>query len=240
VYEYKYVYIIKEMNFSIRALQVLSMFNPKSEPFGRKLAYRNIPEELDLRETGFVGPVHNQGRCNACWAFSAAGSIEYHVGKEVSVQNILDCSPDTYGCGGGLMGHVFEYYDSFPLKYEYNGAKHKCFPHHRGAHVKSYVALEEDIENNLPFLLAQFGPVAVGVDFHRLRKYRGLVVEPSDCDTNAHHAVLLVGYTRNYWIIKNSMGVNWGDGGYAYLSRGKNTCGIDNTYATVATNVEVT
>lgn len=227
------------MNISIKILKLLSIFNPKSTDFGRHLAYRSIPDQLDLRETGFVGPVHNQGRCNACWAFSAAGSIEYHVGKEVSVQNILDCSPDTYGCGGGLMGHVFEYYDHFPLKYEYNGAKHKCFPHHRGAHVKNYIALEEDIENNLPFLLAQFGPVAVGVDFHRLRKYRGLVVEPSDCDTNAHHAALVVGYTPNYWIIKNSMGVHWGDQGYAYLSRGKNTCGIDTTYATVATEVEL-
>ena len=228
------------MNFSIRALQFLSIFKEPKDPPGRHLAYKNIPNQLDLRQTGFVGPVHNQGRCNSCWAFSAAGSIEYHVGKEVSVQNILDCSPDTYGCRGGLMSHVFEYYDAFPLKYEYHRKKEKCFPHHTGAHVKSYVALETDIENNLPFLLAQFGPVAVGVDFHRLEKYQGLVVEPSDCGSVAHHAALVIGYTPNYWVIKNSMGVNWGDNGYVYLSRGKNTCGIDTTYATVATEVEVT
>jgi len=227
------------MNISIKALQILSAFNQKKQHSSRYLVYKNIPDQLDLRQTGFVGPVHNQGRCNACWAFSAAGSIEYHVGKQVSVQNILDCSPGTYGCGGGLMGHVFEYYDAFPLEYEYDGEKHKCMPHHTGAHVKNYISLEDDIENNLPFLLAQFGPVAVGVDFHRLQKYQGLVVEPSDCDTNAHHAVLVVGYTQNYWVVKNSMGVKWGDGGYAYLSRGKNTCGIDTNYATVATEVEL-
>ena len=140
------------MNFSIRALQLLSIFNDKPEPSGRHLAYKNIPDQLDLRQTGFVGPVHNQGRCNACWAFSAAGSIEYHVGKEVSVQNILDCSPDTYGCGGGLMGHVFEYYDAFPLKYEYDGEKHKCMPHHSGAHVKNYIALETRHREQSPIL----------------------------------------------------------------------------------------
>ena len=222
---------------------MLSTFNMSEkiiEPFGRHLEYRRIPDHLDLRQTGFVGPVHNQGLCNSCWAFSAAGSIEYHVGKEVSVQNILDCSPDTYGCGGGLMGHVFEYYDSFPLKYEYHYKKQKCKPHHKGAHVKRYVALELDIENNLPLILQQWGPVAVGVDFHSLRKYRGGIIKPDDCGLNAHHAALVVGYTPNYWIIKNSMGTNWGDNGYAYVSRGHNTCGIDSTYATVATKVELT
>lgn len=228
------------MNISIKTLQLLSIFNKKTKDFGRHLAYRNIPDHLDLRETGFVGPVHNQGLCNSCWAFSAAGSIEYHVGKEVSVQNIINCAPDTYGCGGGLMGHVFEYYDHFPLKYEYHYKKEKCMPHHRGAHVKNYIALEEDIENNLPFILQQWGPVAVGVDFKSLRKYRGALIKPDDCGLNSHHAALVVGYTHEYWIVKNSLGTNWGDGGYAYLSRGHNTCGIDTTYATVATEVEVT
>ena len=105
------------MNFSIRALQLLSIFKEPNRPTPEGiLRTKTSRDQLDLRQTGFVGPVHNQGGCNACWAFSAAGSIEYHVGKQVSVQNILDCSPDTYGCRGGLMGHVFEYYDAFPFE----------------------------------------------------------------------------------------------------------------------------
>ena len=231
------------MNISINLLRLLSTFNMSEnqiEPFGRHLVYKSIPDSLDLRETGFVGRVHNQGRCNSCWAFSAAGSIEYHVGQEVSVQNILDCSPDTYGCKGGLMSHVFEYYDHFPLKYNYHYKKEKCFPHHTGAHVKNYVAIEEDIENNLPFMLQNWGPVAVGVDFHGLEKYSGGVVSAKDCGKNPHHAALVVGYNKNFWTIKNSLGPHWGDGGYIYIKRGENACGIDNTYATVATKVEVT
>ena len=139
------------------------------------------------------------------------------------------------------MGHVFEYYDAFPLKYEYDGEKHKCMPHHSGAHVKNYLALEEGYREQSPIsCLLSLDRLQSGLIFIGCKNTKGLVVEPSDCDTNAHHAALVVGYTPAYWIIKNSMGVNWGDGGYAYLSRGKNTCGIDNTYATVATNVEVT
>lgn len=33
------------------------------------------------------------------------------------------------------------------------------------------------------------------------------------------HAVLLVGFTETEWIIKNSWGIEYGVGGYAYVSR---------------------
>uniref|UniRef100_A0A1I8AYK6 Pept_C1 domain-containing protein n=1 Tax=Meloidogyne hapla TaxID=6305 RepID=A0A1I8AYK6_MELHA len=49
------------------------------------------------------------------------------------------------------------------------------------------------------------------------------------------HAVVIVGYgTANcgyekipYWIIRNSMGTNWGEGGYFKFRRGDNECGIE-------------
>ena len=47
------------------------------------------------------------------------------------------------------------------------------------------------------------------------------------CGTTPNHAVLLVGYTSTYWLIKNSWGTWWGDKGFIKLARG-NTCGIAN------------
>ncbi|KAG2422855.1 hypothetical protein HXX76_011669 [Chlamydomonas incerta] len=51
--------------------------------------------------------------------------------------------------------------------------------------------------------------------------------------TKANHAVLIVGYTPTAWILRNSWGTGWGDGGYMQLprargGRGANKCGILN------------
>lgn len=42
-----------------------------------------------------------------------------------------------------------------------------------------------------------------------------------NCPANAYidHAVLLIGYTSTHWIIKNSWGIRWGLGGYAYINK---------------------
>ena len=50
------------------------------------------------------------------------------------------------------------------------------------------------------------------------------------CDVSTDHAVLLVGFNFSssppYWIIKNSWGESWGEGGYLRLAAGDNECGI--------------
>jgi len=46
-----------------------------------------------------------------------------------------------------------------------------------------------------------------------------------------NHAVLVVGYNttedgKDYWIVKNSWGKNWGIDGYFWIERGTNMCGL--------------
>lgn len=50
-----------------------------------------------------------------------------------------------------------------------------------------------------------------------------------------NHAMLLVGYTPEYWILKNWWGNHWGIDGYMHLKRGVNQCGVSNfaAYAVV-------
>ncbi|KAG2433710.1 hypothetical protein HXX76_008078 [Chlamydomonas incerta] len=55
----------------------------------------------------------------------------------------------------------------------------------------------------------------------------------SNYPTMANHAVLIVGYTSTAWILRNSWGTGWGDGGYMQLPRARggndtNKCGVLN------------
>lgn len=212
-------------------------------PFKHHRNLHDVPPTLDLRKSSDV--VHDQSYCNSCWAFSAAASINYHVQKikpnaQVDVQNIINCAPATYGCRGGLMENVFEYKGHYPLSYsfKYDAKKHSCKHAHHGVKVNSFIAIEKNIEDSLPFLLSRYGPVAVAVDFADQHGYEDGIIKSHECGTNAKHAVAVMGYTDEYWIIKNSIGKIWGMGGYGFLERGSRACGIE-TYAAVVTDITI-
>lgn len=65
--------------------------------------------------------------------------------------------------------------------------------------------------------MLQLGPVAVAIDSSSIGSYRSGIIR---CATRrVDHAVILVGYTTDYYIFKNSWGTSWGINGYGYVSR---------------------
>ena len=119
--------------------------------------------------------------------------------------------------------------------YPYTGTDYykqcKYNPNTIGAKIKTFQNVGPfGSEEALAKAVAENGPVSVAVDASGFHHYRGGIYYERYCRNDAsglNHAVLVVGYGPNYWIVKNSYGVGWGDSGYIYMSRNRqNNCGI--------------
>jgi len=211
-------------------------------------SYRGVP---------YVTTVKNQGECGDCFAFSSATVLEFWSKKQgfpksLSAQTIMDCTsgpqkPDV-GCQGGLMEYVFEYAKHHPITLEnefpYLDQQSVC-PHRQlwsHVNVKDYKVLmiseNSNTEKAFEKILHNYGPIGVGINSKNMDNYKGGIFRADMCTKEIDHAVTIVGYTDNAWIIKNSWGKFWGEDGYLYLEKGKNACGIAE-YAVYVSNAHV-
>ena len=110
--------------------------------------------------------------------------------------------------------------------------------------VSSYGVLSIDddpyAEDHFAWIISHFGPLAVSVDSSSdaFQNYAGGIFPADLCERNIDHAMVIVGYAPDYWIIKNSWSSEWGEDGYMRLERGSNACGIA-SYATYVRTVHM-
>ena len=78
--------------------------------------FNKVPQVVDWVSKGIMGPVSNQQNCNACHiitiltTISARAQLKYNnIFEDLSVQEILDCSPESRGCKGGTPLAVYDY-----------------------------------------------------------------------------------------------------------------------------------
>jgi hypothetical protein len=88
----------------------------------------------------------------------------------------------------------------------------------------------------------------LGVDSDDWYLYRPDLTDPiidqiwfcseANSGSGINHAVLLVGYTEDYWIVKNSWGSSWGVRGYIFITRDRTrNCGIGHYWGTLTSRL---
>jgi len=175
------------------------------------------------------------GQCGSCWSFSTTGSTEganfLKHGRltSLSEQNLVDCSTSygNHGCNGGLMDYAFEYIirnkgidteESYP----YHASQGTCRYNrqHSGGELVSYTNVPSGNEGALLNAVAtQPTSVAIDASHSSFQFYKGGVYdEPACSSTRLDHGVLAVGWGvrdgKDYWLVKNSWGADWGLAGY--------------------------
>ncbi|KAI7742593.1 hypothetical protein M8C21_011931 [Ambrosia artemisiifolia] len=201
----------------------------------------SLPEFVDWRDQGAVTAVKDQGSCGSCWAFSTTGSVE-GVNKivtgdliSVSEQELVNCDTSyNQGCNGGLMDYAFEFIiknggidteDDYP----YTGKDGKCDKNKKNAKVvtiDSYEDVPVNDESSLKKAVSN-QPVAVAIEAGgRDFQFYTSGIFTGSCGTALDHGVLAAGYGtedgKDYWLVKNSWGAEWGEAETLQTNQGNN------------------
>ena len=126
------------------------------------------------------------------------------------------------------MDYAFDYVKDHGItteeRYPYRAEDEKCRPAEDDFQIAGHNDVPQGDVDQLAKAVAQ-QPVSIAVDAQNFQFYAGGVFD--NCGDQLDHGVLLVGYTPEAWIIKNSWGPEWGEKGFIRVKRG-NTCGIAN------------
>lgn len=214
----------------------------------------------DCRTLGLVGPVQDQGQCGSCWDFSGTDictSALYKAGILVNdgtqanylcQQFVLDCGKNG-GCNGDDNTSVTQQCQATGLPTQaaygaYQASPERCKSTAATTLYKiatwgfctgdgqEGIAKTQDIKN----CMVQYGPIGTGVaagsDWDNLQP--GGIITGRSSDIN--HDVVIVGWDDSKgnggaWLMRNSWGTSWADGGYAWVQYGADSIGSEAIWA---------
>ncbi|MBK7142737.1 MAG: PKD domain-containing protein [bacterium] len=214
-----------------------------------------LPAAFDWRvEAGGLPPVRNQGGCGSCWAFGTVGPLECNIKIKdglvvnLSEQYLVSCNANGYGCAGGWWEHRMHYNAPDPCNgtgavletdFPYVASDVACSCPHPHAYTIDgwgYIGTPYTMPSvtQLKQALMQYGPVSVAVSVNDAFQAYGGGVFNGCANGSINHAVTLVGWDDNQsggiWIIRNSWGSNWGEGGYMRMPYNCSYIGYNATY----------
>jgi len=198
-----------------------------------------LPGSFDWRNDNslnYVTPVRDQGNCGSCWAFATTGALESYVlikdslpgqDKDCAEQILVSCS-GAGSCSGGYIDRASNYIRDVGLPLE------TCYPYTQtnGTCTKAcsdfqvnpysidswaYVATLSPTVDAIKNALHTYGPLVTTMNVYTdFFYYQSGVYFYTSGKLAGGHAILIIGYddVGKYFIVKNSWGIGWGEGGF--------------------------
>ena len=211
----------------------------------------DLPSKYDLRELGYVSSVKNQGSNGNCWAFATIATLESCILKalgdnldlsESNMKNLFGLYSDygwTYETNkGGIASMGYNYLISWlgpVLESDDYYVENTLFSKLLNSimHVQNVMFIQrknftdnDEIKKALMTYGAVYTSIYANFDSKGYQYYNG--------NNGANHAIVIVGWDddlvfnnapgKGGWIIKNSWGSGWRNGGYGYVSYYDTTC----------------
>lgn len=250
--------LIRELNATPTHPLPLSDFDESEYESRNETALPTSFDWRDLIQVNPIEHQGTCGSCWAfATTFTVEAQLAFRNQTYVSLskQELVDCSSNTYdnhyrnvGCQIGYPDDTYSYIMTHGLyteqQYPYNGQNAEvCYTSRLASqqlttkyHIKSYNRLQlQTPDETIMSVLHQYGPTVVvihGTDPH-FAQYKGGIIRlllPNSAEVN--HVVGVVGWGTeggvDYWVIRNSWGVGWGEQGYARIERHHNNIAFNN------------
>jgi len=172
------------------------------------------------------------------------------------LDHVLKCSFYNQGCHGGYSYLTGKFYKEFEMMtsdcFDASTCSNKCKQEKSEKGKINIKALDyyyvgdyygytnedniyADLRDNGPMVISLapsylFSSYRSGIFDADVNTYKALNIQKPEWQ-KVDHSVVLVGYGveegKEYWLIQNSWGANWGDRGYMKLRKGKNLINIE-------------
>lgn len=207
---------------------------------------RALPEVLDWRNKegiNYIPPIQNQGSCGSCVAFATIGLTETQLNIDTGLAFLgTQLSPQSiFSCGGGRCNGGWSISKAASYMTYYGAPDESCFPYSSGStgldrscrsscadrkdrsiKANTYRVVTKGVRSLVKIKEAlQKGPLLTSMSIYEdFMAYGGGVYRHRTGYNVGGHAVVIVGYDdhKNAFIIRNSWGKDWGEGGYVYIS----------------------
>lgn len=216
------------------------LFRPR-----RKLTQK-VPAKVDLRTSGFMPSIYDQGQLGSCTANSIAAAYEF----EQKRQGLMDYQPSRLFIyyGERVLEQSVAYDAGAEIRdglkvVSHEGAPHETlWPYNIGAFTQkpaaeayadgllhkamTYASVPIRTGNIIEVAIASLTPVIIGFTVYpwfESPDAHGTCIPVKDQQVLGGHSVCIVGYekiagSRKVWaIVRNSWGSSWGDQGYCYM-----------------------